>query len=123
MTIKLTPISNGPGKPIRGVGVRVKFNGKSTAKLLLDTGAFGISVSPKFAGHAELEDLGAQSETHGIGDGKTQSTLPISEVEVIAISGILGMPVLRHLKLNIDYRNGALKLDYAGPRLDVRANP
>jgi hypothetical protein len=47
----------------------------------------------------------------------------LSEATGVGFSGILGMPVLRHLKLRIDYENGAIKMDYQGPNLDVRANP
>jgi hypothetical protein len=30
----------------------------------------------------------------------------------VGISGILGMPVLRQMKLTIDYRNGAVRFEY-----------
>jgi tetratricopeptide (TPR) repeat protein len=57
--IKLFLIQDGPLKP-RGLGARIQFNQHETARLLLDTGASGISVSPKLAERAGLELLGDQ---------------------------------------------------------------
>ncbi len=66
--IKLDLILDGPKHP-RGLGVRVQFNERQTARLMLDTGASGISVSPKFAERAGLEVLGSEStDAKGIGD-------------------------------------------------------
>ena len=81
--IGLFRLLNGP-KHFRGVGLRVRMNGK-TVNLLLDTGASGISVSPKFAEHADLEILGDQSsEAKGIGDGVARPSFRyiVSELRV-----------------------------------------
>lgn len=58
--IKLFRLMDGPQR-LRGIGVHVRFNGRETARLLLDTGASGISLSPKLAEQAGLEVLGRES--------------------------------------------------------------
>jgi hypothetical protein len=73
--IKLNLILDGP-KKARGVGLRVQFNQRQAARLMLDTGASGISVSPKFVERAGLEMLGNESaDAKGIGDQQAQSSL------------------------------------------------
>ncbi len=72
-TLKLT--SMGDPRRLRGLGLRVRFNQSYTVTLLLDTGASGISLSPKGAEKAGLELLNAESyEVKGIGDKKTQAS-------------------------------------------------
>ena len=72
--IKLSLILNGPNRP-RGWALRLVLNQKETVKLILDTGASGISVSPKFAEKAGLQVIsGEASDAKGIGD-KTPSSL------------------------------------------------
>jgi tetratricopeptide (TPR) repeat protein len=72
--IKLFTLSGG-GSQARGVGIRVQFNERNTALLLLDSGASGIGVSAQLAGRARLEKLGNQNtEVRGIGDGRPQSS-------------------------------------------------
>ena len=73
-TVKLFRLMDGPRR-VRGIGVRVRFNDRETARLLLDTGASGISLSPKLAEKAGFEVLGHESaETKGIGDARSQDT-------------------------------------------------
>jgi tetratricopeptide (TPR) repeat protein len=80
--IKLFLILEGPLKP-RGLGMRVQLNQHESARLLLDTGASGISVSPKLAEHAGLEILGDQSsDAKGIGDKKAQPAHRYTATEV-----------------------------------------
>ena len=68
--IKLVPILQ-DGRRLRGFGVRVQFNQRYTGTLLLDTGASGVSISPKAAEKAGLELLSDESlEAKGIGDKK-----------------------------------------------------
>jgi hypothetical protein len=68
--MKLVPISAGGGQPY-GVGVRAQLNKGHTVLLILDTGASGISISPKAAEKAGLEVLSDEStEAHGIGSQK-----------------------------------------------------
>ena len=72
--IKLFRILDGPSI-LRGIGMRVQLNRRQTLRLMLDTGASGISVSPKVAEHAGLELLGDQtSDTKGIGDQRAQAS-------------------------------------------------
>jgi hypothetical protein len=66
--IKLQWLWAGP-KRARGAGLRVQINGKQTVTLRLDTGASGISLSPKTAEKAGLEKPNVEdSEAKGIGD-------------------------------------------------------
>jgi hypothetical protein len=66
--IKMFRIMPAPNR-IQGVGLRVRLNERQSVRLLLDTGASGISVSPKIAERAGLEILGGESgEVKGIGD-------------------------------------------------------
>ena len=80
--IKLVPIMASPRR-MRGFGLRVQFNQRQTATLLLDTGASGISLSPKTAEKAGLESLTDEaSQTKGIGDRKPQETFHYLASEV-----------------------------------------
>jgi tetratricopeptide (TPR) repeat protein len=64
--IKLEQILVGPGR-VRGVGLKVHFNDTASAKLLLDTGASGISIGHKLAGKIKARRL--SDETYkGVGD-------------------------------------------------------
>jgi len=68
--IKLFQLLSGPQR-LRGVAVKVILNQTESVKLMLDTGASGISVSPKFAEKAGLQVIsGETSEAKGIGDRK-----------------------------------------------------
>ena len=72
--IKLVRILNGT-QQTRGVGLHVRLNRRQSALLMLDTGASGISISPKAAEHAGLEMLGDQSsDAKGIGDKAVQAS-------------------------------------------------
>ena len=65
--IKLETMSPGPGLGIQGYGLRVRFNDRAEAHLLLDTGASGVTITRKFA-----EKIGARklSDTALEGIGK-----------------------------------------------------
>lgn len=123
-TIKLLPVSNGPHSRIYGVAVNVKFNGKQTAKLMLDTGASGISISPKFAEKAGLESLtDLTSEAKGIGDGKANANMHYlaSEIRIGTViysnhsvsafrsaqesnyDGLIGADVFRDFLITLDF--------------------
>lgn len=52
--IELVPIGADPRRP-RGVGLRVRLNDARNVRLMLDTGASGISISAKAAEKAGLE--------------------------------------------------------------------
>lgn len=73
-TVKLSTIFSGPSTP-RGAFIRVQLNGRHNLRLMLDTGASGISIAPKSAESAGLNLLGEKSrEAKGIGDRPAQSS-------------------------------------------------
>jgi len=72
--IKLEKVGNDLRRPT-GVGVRVKLNTRTSLLLLLDTGASGISITPKTAERAGLEQLTTEStEASGFGDDQAQDS-------------------------------------------------
>jgi tetratricopeptide (TPR) repeat protein len=130
-TVKLSPIMSSPGH-LRGLGMRVQLNGKQNVTLLLDTGASGISISPKVAEHAPLRAIsGESSETKGIGDGKTESTVAYLASEVRAgdvtfadypiqvfrsaqspdYDGLIGADVFQRFIVKIDFVHRVMSLD------------
>jgi predicted aspartyl protease len=129
--IKLFRIMEGPNR-WRGVGLRVQFNQRQTIRLLVDTGASGISLSPKAAEKAGLQILGDRAfEAHGIGDDKAGSAAEYlaSEVTVGSVSfadfpvavfrgaqspdfdGLIGADVFRRFIVGIDLAELVLSLD------------
>jgi predicted aspartyl protease/thioredoxin-like negative regulator of GroEL len=130
-SIRLLPLWNGP-KQLRGVGLRVRFNERENATLLLDTGASGISLSPKLAEKAGLEVLGHESlEMKGIGDERGQDTLeylasaiqigdvtfdsyPVSvfrSAKTQDFDGLIGADVFQRFLVGIDFVKMELTLD------------
>lgn len=116
----------------RGVGLDVRLNGKYTVHLLVDTGASGISISPKMAEKAGLEIVnGAAFEAKGIGDGEAQASLayiaedlriggiafadyPVSAFQSARSSdfdGIIGANVFRRFIVKIDFNRLVMSLD------------
>ncbi|MGD0436910.1 MAG: aspartyl protease family protein [Bryobacteraceae bacterium] len=129
--IKLFWIFDGP-KRKRGLGMRVQLNGRHSVTLLLDTGASGISVSPKTAEKAGLEILTEESsEVKGIGDERPQASLRYLAAEVRVgdivfadypvsvfqsartadFDGLIGADVFQHYLVGIDFLNTDLSLD------------
>ena len=105
--IKLSLILNGPNRP-RGWALRLLLNQKESVKLMLDTGASGISVSPKFAEKAGLQVIsGESSDAKGIGDKK-----PSSEVSYLASEVRAGEVVFADYPVSV-FRN-AQSADYDG---------
>ena len=136
-TIKLFTILDGPRNP-RGVGIRVRINQRQNLQLLLDTGASGISVSPKAAERAGLEMLGdVSTDAKGIGDESAQPTYRYvaSEVRIGEVAfadfpisvfrsaksqdfdGLIGADVFDAFIMTIDFPKLELSLDPrpAGP--------
>src|SRR5215472_8400984 len=64
--IKLEQMLIGPGQ-VRGVGLKVRFNDTASARLLLDTGAGGITIGRKMAEKIKAKRLSAHS-LEGAGD-------------------------------------------------------
>jgi tetratricopeptide (TPR) repeat protein len=128
--IKLVPIQAG-NRGVRGFGVRVQFNQRGTATLLLDTGASGISLSPKTAEKVGLELLSDQTSTaKGIGDKAPQNNLSFlaSEVRIgdvvfgnnpvsafrsakdSDVDGLIGTDVFQRFLVSIDFPGRELSL-------------
>ena len=133
--IKLVPISAGIGRPY-GVGVRAQLNKGHTVQLMLDTGASGISISPKAAEKAGLETLGDEpAEARGLGSRKPEEAfdylagevtigdLQLADVPVGAFrtaktpdyDGLIGADVFERFLVSVDFKDMRLTLDpYAG---------
>ncbi len=128
--MKLVPISPGTGRPY-GIGLRVQLNKGHTVQLMLDTGAPGISISPKAAEKAGLEVLSEEStEARGIGSQKpleafaylaadvTIGDLQFADFPVEAFrsaktsdyDGLIGADVFERFLVSIDFKNMLLTL-------------
>jgi hypothetical protein len=129
-TIELIPMRPTESE-VMGVGVRVQLNKKRSVLLLLDTGASGITVTPKAAERAGLEQLsGRASDATGIGDGPPQDSHQYiaSEVRIGDVvfanclvsavrnaksdyyDGIIGVDVFQRFIVTIDFRRMELTL-------------
>jgi tetratricopeptide (TPR) repeat protein len=129
--IKLSLILDGPRRP-RGLALRLILNQKETVKVLLDTGASGISVSPKLAEKAGLQVIsGEASEAKGIGDQKASSAVSYVASEVRAgdvvfadcpvsvfrsaqsadFDGIIGADVFARFLVKIDFPQMEMSLE------------
>jgi Flp pilus assembly protein TadD len=138
--IKLVPLWNGP-KHLRGMGLRVRFNERENATLLLDTGASGISLSPSLTEKARLEVLGREShEAKGIGDERSQDSLeylaPLVQIGDVTFEnypvavfrsattqdfdGLIGADVFQRFLVGIDFEKTELTLDTM-PKLEPAA--
>jgi hypothetical protein len=121
----------GPNRKF-GVGLQVRLNDRQAVHLMLDTGASGISISPKSAEKAGLEILGGESnETRGIGDGRPRDSygylaaqvavgdlafgnFPIAvfdSAKTSAYDGLIGADVFRRFLVTIDFPHSSLVLD------------
>ncbi len=138
--VKLIRFMDGPNHS-RGLGVQVRLNDKSNVKLLLDTGASGIAISPKAAERANLRILSAETtRARGIGDLAPQSSLTYLADEVRAGSvifadypihafqsakspdfdGLIGPDVFSRFIVGIDFPNTELQLE---PKRDSPVEP
>ncbi len=80
--MKLLRIMDGPSRLI-GVGISLRLNQKQTVRLLLDTGASGIALSPRMAEKAGLQVIsGEASEAKGIGDQKAPASVAYLASEI-----------------------------------------
>ncbi len=68
-------------------GLKVKINGKKTARLLLDSGSSGIVVKRKFAKSAKVPFFGSEN-TRGLGDEGDRNT-EIGLADTIEIGGLV----------------------------------
>jgi tetratricopeptide (TPR) repeat protein len=136
--VKLSLILDGPRRP-PGLALRLTLNQKETVKLLLDTGASGISVSPKLAEKAGLQVIsGETSEAKGIGDQKASSAVSYIASQVQAgdvifddypvavfrsaqstdFDGLIGADVFARFLVKIDFPQLEMLLE---PRADAGA--
>jgi tetratricopeptide (TPR) repeat protein len=128
--IPLVPLEVG-GYVAPEVGIRVRLNGKRSVLLMLDTGAHGISVSPKAAERAGLELLGGMAVgATGLGDDAPKdaydylaSEVSIGDVvfadhNVSALrtaksdyyDGLIGADVFQRFLVTIDFAQMAVTL-------------
>jgi predicted aspartyl protease len=110
----------------------VQLNGKQNVRLLLDTGASGIALSPKVAERVPLRAISSESsETKGVGDGKAESTVAYLASEVRAgditfadypiqvfrsaqspdYDGLIGADVFQRFIVKIDFVHQVMSLD------------
>jgi len=129
--IELWPIGAGPDG-LDAFGLRVRLNDARTVRLILDTGASGISITAKAAEKAGLEKLGDKSfDVHGIGDQKPQGgfaylapavgvgDLRFTDVPVEAFpsaksdyyDGVIGTDIFDLFQVAIDFQK--MRLDLA----------
>lgn len=129
--LKLFEIMHSP-KVARGLGVRVQFNQRDSARLMLDLGSPDISLSPKLAEKFGLEVLGHDSyEAKGIGDGRSQDALrylaselkigemtmencPVSvyrAAETADHDGTIGLGLFRQFMVSVDFLNTELVIE------------
>ncbi len=136
--VKMAWLLDGP-KEFRGFSVQVQLNGKQTAHLLLDTGAGGISITPKMAERAGLEKLAdLTSEAKGIGDQQAPTTFAYiaTELRIGGVTfadypvsafrsakspdydGLIGADVFRQFIVTLDFPNLEITLEPrpGGPR-------
>jgi len=66
--LKLEILTAGPKFTQRGYGLRVKFNDRATATLLLDTGSSGVTITRRFAERIGARKLSGQA-IEGVGKG------------------------------------------------------
>jgi tetratricopeptide (TPR) repeat protein len=130
-TVKLFPILDGPKRQL-GVGLTLRLNGKQNVNLMLDTGASGISLSPKLAEKAGLQMITSQTfQVNGVGDEKRQSATAYLASEVkagdivftdypIAVftsaksenyDGLIGADVFARFLVKVDFAQLLMSLD------------
>ena len=129
--VKMFWIMDGLNKR-RGVHLRVQFNQRQTLRLLLDTGASGISIAPKAAEKAGLQILGGEGrDAKGIGDNKAGTAFEYLAAEVrigdvafadypVAVfrgaqspdfDGLIGADVFRQFVIGVDFSGLELSLE------------
>lgn len=138
VTATQTPLETlleGPTQ-IRGYGLRVKINGAS-AKLMLDTGAGGITIDKKIADKAGVKKI-AESDMRGIGDKGASAgyygfadSIQIGDLQfegcyvdvvargsVLGDDGLIGADVFENFLVDIDFPDAKFKLSQLPPYPD-----
>jgi tetratricopeptide (TPR) repeat protein len=131
----LEQLYNGP-QQIRGYGLRVKVNG-APAKLLLDTGASGITIDKKIADKAGVKKI-VDARAGGIGDKEAAAgyiafadSLDIGDLQfqdcyvevlnknsVLDDDGLIGADVFSSYLVDIDFPGSKFKLTQLPPYPD-----
>jgi tetratricopeptide (TPR) repeat protein len=126
---------------IRGYGLRVKINGAS-AKLMLDTGAGGITIDKKVADKAGIKKI-AESDVRGIGDKGAAAgyfgfvdSIQIGDLQfegcyvdvvargsVLGDDGLIGADVFENFLVDLDFPDGKFKLSQLPPYPDEMPQP
>ncbi|HWX43562.1 MAG TPA: aspartyl protease family protein [Blastocatellia bacterium] len=138
METNLEPLLTDPTH-IRGYGLRVKVNGVSS-KLMLDTGAGGITVDRRIADKAGIKRV-VRQDSEGVGDKGPAAgyigyadSIKIGDIEfqncyvdvieqssVVGEDGLIGGDVFSHFLLDIDFPNQKFRLHELPPRPDPPA--
>jgi len=139
--LKLELMTFGSNFTPRGVGLRVRFNDRATALLLLDTGASGVTITRKFA-----EKIGAQklSEQAMTGVGKSGATrgyqawvdkISTGDLEfhdcyvhvvpsaIAESDGIIGADVFAKFLVTLDFAGHKVRLEPLPEAPAAEANP
>jgi predicted aspartyl protease len=135
--LKLESMTAGPGLGRRGYGLRVTFNDRAEATLLLDTGASGVTITRKFAekigarklADAALEGVGKNGPASGYRAWVDKVTVGglqfhdcfvhVSPAAVSDLDGTIGTDVFVKFLVTMDFparklRLGALPAPPAG---------
>ena len=134
--LKLENMTTGPGMAMRGYGLRVAFNGRASATLLVDTGASGVTITRKFAekigarklSDQALEGVGKEKAAHGsvvwvdkiaIGDLEFHDCfVHVAPQAVADTDGMIGMDVFEKFLVTLDFPARKLRLDPLPPAAD-----
>ena len=130
--IKMEPLLFGSAFELRGYGVRVKFNDRASALLLLDTGASGVTITRKFAekiGARKLSDQVLQGIGKGgasgyqalvdktsVGDIQFHDCLIHVVPQTIAqVDGLMGTDIFSQFLVTVDFPMRKLRLSRSFP--------
>jgi tetratricopeptide (TPR) repeat protein len=127
--MKLESLTEAPGLPVRGYGLRVSFNDRAAATLLLDTGASGVTITRKFAekigahklSEQALEGVGKGGAAHGyqawvdkvvIGDLQFHDCfVHVAPNAVAGVDGLIGTDVFAKFLVTVDFPARKLRLE------------
>lgn len=127
--LKLESMIAGPALGIRGYALRVRFNDRAEATLLVDTGASGVTITRKFAekigarklSDAALEGVGKGGAARGyrawvdkIAVGALEfhdCFVHVSPGSVAELDGVIGTDVFEKFLVTLDFPTRKLRLD------------
>jgi predicted aspartyl protease len=126
--IKMDPLLFGPDLARRGYSLRVGFNDRASATLMLDTGSSGVTITRKFAEKVGATKLSEQL-LQGIGNGArpgysawvdkvTIGSLQFHDCFVHVVpdaiaetDGLIGTDIFTQFLVTLDFRAGKLRLN------------